>query len=64
MDFIPLAIWSVGFLLASCFEERTHYQRGLSHKEVKELCAVPNAQFFLLGFGVFLLLGAWAHGGC
>ena len=57
MDFLPMAIWSAGFLIAVAYEERTRHLQGLSMKEIKKDYAGSWAQFFLFGNSIFFLLG-------
>lgn len=57
MDFIPLAIWVVGFLMVACYGERTYYQNGKSREWIIANIVPGIAWGFGVGFCVFLALG-------
>lgn len=59
MDFLPLAIWMVGYSFCATYEERTHYQRGKDREWIKENCSPIQAKFFLMISLFLFILGLY-----
>ncbi|HAR39570.1 MAG TPA: hypothetical protein DCS09_13925 [Porphyromonadaceae bacterium] len=58
MDFLPLAIWSVGYFYVASYGERTYFENGMSEEKVRAKTGLCK-YVWAAGIVAFLALGIW-----